>query len=81
MGYDPELGKGKIRLIEDPTEYIKEYLAKKIKNGELVKKGSAEDIKKNISPIIKRQLYAMKQSLKDNGLKMKDITEYLADDE
>lgn len=81
MGYDPELGKGKIRLIEDPTEYIKEYLAKKIKRGELVKKGDVEQFKKELSPIIKRQLGTIKQTLKDNGLKMSDITEYLTDDE
>lgn len=81
MGYDPELEKGKMRLIEDPTEYIKEYLAKKVKKGELVTKKDIESIKKPISPVIKRQLSTIKQTLKDNGLTMSDITEYLEDNE
>lgn len=79
MGYDPELGKGKIRLIEDPTEYIKEYLSRRAKQRELVRKQANE--KKEVSPIVKRQLNSLKQSLKTNGLRMSDITEYLEDDE
>lgn len=81
MGYDPELGKGKIRLIEDPTEYIKEYLTKKVKKGEIVTKKDLESLKKPISPVIRRQLNTIKQTLKDNGLKVSDITEYLEDNE
>jgi len=38
MGYDPELPDNKIRLIENPKKYIEEYLARKVKNHELVKK-------------------------------------------
>lgn len=81
MGYDPELPDGKIRLIENPLEYIKEYLAKKGKSKELVKKTNNESEKKSISPIIKRQLQSMKHTLKNNNLSIQDITEYLEDDE
>jgi len=81
MGYDPELPDGKLRLIENPLEYIKEYLAKKSKNKELVNKTTNEPTKKEISPIIRRQIQSMKQTLKDNDLTIQDITEYLEDNE
>lgn len=81
MGYDPELPDGKIRLIENPLEYIKEYLAKKGRHKELVKKLNNETEKKSITPIIRRQLQSMRQTLKDNNLSIQDITEYLEDDE
>lgn len=81
MGYDPQLPDGKMRLIEHPLDYINEYLTKKVKNRELVKKDQPETEKKQITPIIKRQLQSVKQTLKSNGLKLSDITEYLEDDE
>lgn len=79
LGYDEELPDGKIRLIENPKKYIEEYLAKKVKDRELVNKFSPEVPKPVISPIIKRQLGSIKQTLKDNNLTVKDITEYLED--
>jgi hypothetical protein len=79
MGYDPELPDGKIRLIENPKKYIEEYLAKRVSQSEIVPKTSLEPQKKPISPIIKRQLGSIKQTLKDNNLTVKDITEYLED--
>ena len=81
LGYDEELPDGKIRLIENPKKYIEEYLAKKHKNDELVKKSQLERTKVPISPIIKRQLGSIKQTLKDNNLTVADITEYLEDNE
>jgi len=81
MGYDPQLPDGKMRLIENPLEYIKEYLSKKTKNSEIVKKYQSEREKKVISPIIKRQLQSMKETLKNNNLTIQDITEYLEDNE
>ena len=79
MGFDKELPDGKIRLIENPKKYIEEYLAKKAKNSEIVPKTELETSKKQISPIIRRQLGSIKQSLKNNNLTVKDITEYLED--
>lgn len=81
MGYDPELPDNKIRLVENPKKYIEEYLAKKVKNRELVKKSQNETEKKEITPIIRRQLQSVKQTLKDNNLTVQDITEYLEDNE
>ena len=69
-----------MRLIENPLEYIEEYLAQKGKINDLVKKEIPEE-KKNLSPIIKRQLNSFRQTLKDNGLTVKDITEYLENNE
>jgi hypothetical protein len=79
LGYDKELPDGKIRLIENPKKYIEEYLAKKAKPREFVKKSELEYPKKNINPILLKQLASIKQSLKNNGLTSKDITEYLED--
>jgi len=79
MGYDPTLPDGKMRLIEDPIQYIGEYLTKKVKSREFVKKSELECPKKNINPILLKQLASIKQSLKNNGLTSKDITEYLED--
>lgn len=79
MGFDKELPDGKIRLIENPKKYIEEYLAQKTKNTELVPKTELESPKKQISPIIRRQLSSIRQSLKNNNLTVKDITEYLED--
>lgn len=81
MGYDPELPDGKLRLIENPGKYIEEYLSKKAQNNELVKVRTSDQLKKPVSPVIKRQLSTIKQTLKDNGLSMSDITEYLEDNE
>jgi hypothetical protein len=79
LGYDKELPDGKIRLIENPKKYIEEYLAKKGSDSELVQKAQIETQKKVVSPIIRRQLGSIKQSLKANNLTVKDITEYLED--
>lgn len=77
--YDKSLPDGKIRLIENPKKYIEEYLAKKAKPREFVKKSELECPKRNINPILLKQLASIKQSLKNNGLTSKDITEYLED--
>lgn len=81
MGYDPELPDGKMRLIENPLKYIEEYLTKKSKNIELVKKHQNEIEKKVVPPMIHRQIKSMKEALKSNNLTVKDITEYLEDNE
>lgn len=81
MGYDPELPDGKLRLIENPRKYIEEYLTQRVKKYELVKKQPTENFKKEVNPIIKKQLGSLKQALRSNGLSMSDITEYLEDNE
>jgi len=82
MGYDKELPGDKVRLVENPKKFIEEYLdnilKKRAKTNDLVKKS---DVKKPINPIITRQIHSFKQTLKDNGLTVGDITEYLEDNE
>jgi hypothetical protein len=81
LGFDDDLPEGEIRLVENPLKYIEEYLTKKGRDGELVKKHPIESAKKVITPIIRRQLGSMKQALKSNNLTVSDITEYLEDNE
>lgn len=80
MGYDENLPDGKIRLIENPKEYIEEYidniLKNKSKSNELVKKNQEID-ETNINPIIIKQLKSLKQTLNDNDIDISDIIDYL----
>ena len=52
----------------------------KSKNRELVKKRDIENLKKDINPIVKKQLAAIKKSLKNDNLTVRDIAEYLEDE-
>ena len=80
MGYDENLPDGKIRLIENPTEYIKEYLDNLLKNktklNDIVNKN--KEIEENeLNPIIKKQLNSLKQTISDNNINIDDILNYL----
>jgi hypothetical protein len=85
MGYDPELPKGKVRLIENPKKFIEEYLEEiltnKSKADELVKKDENENNSKIDNPVVVRQLKSLKQTLKDNNITINDVLSYLKDDE
>jgi len=85
LGYDKDLPDGKVRLIEltkkSLEEYIDNLIAKKSKDKELVKSDQQEDLKKDINPIIKKQLKSLKDSLKNNDLTINDILSYLKDNE
>ncbi len=62
MGYDPKLPQDKVRLVENPKKFMKDYmetvLSKKNKNLEIV-----DGEKKELNPIIKRQLTSLKNTL------------------
>jgi len=77
MGYDEKLPKDKVRLVEDPKKFMKDYmetiLSKKNGDDEIV-----SNEKKDINPIIKRQLTSLKNSLKNHKLTIDDIKEYLS---
>lgn len=79
MGYDNELEDGKVRLIENPKEYIQDFiesvLSKKNKDKELVEKSS------RINPIILKQIKSLKNSLDSNNLSIEDIIKHFKDDE
>jgi hypothetical protein len=76
-GYDDDLSGDKVRLIENPTKYINDYvesvLSKKTTTYDLVKKDQNEDIESELNPIIKRQIESLKKTLKKNKLSLNDI--------
>lgn len=77
MGYDENLPDDKVRLVENPKKFMKDYmetvLSKKNDNNEILNKD-----KKEINPIIKRQLSSLKTALKNNNLTIDDVKEYLS---
>jgi hypothetical protein len=83
LGYDEDLKKGKIRLIENPKKYIEEFiesiLAKRNSDYELVNSPNKE--LKEINPIIKRQIKSFKEALESNDLTIEDVLEYLKNNE
>lgn len=84
MGYDKELPKGKVRLIENPKKFIEDYLEtiipRKTTENDVLEKDN-EEPKEIDNVIIKRQIESLKQTLRDNGLSPKDILKYLNDNE
>jgi hypothetical protein len=83
MGYDEDLEGDQVRLIENPKKFMEEYIESLIsknnrKESEIIPKGGE---KKEINPIINKQLTYIKDSNKNNGLSVDDILEYLKDNE
>lgn len=80
MGYDEKLPEDKVRLVENPKKFMKDYvetvLSKKSDNKEIV-----NDSKKDLNPILKRQLTSLKNSLKSHNLTLSDIKDFLEGDE
>jgi hypothetical protein len=77
MGYDQKLPEDKVRLVENPKKFMKDYM-----ETVLTKKNSDDEIltneKKDINPIIKRQLSSLKTTLSKHKLTIDDIKEYLS---
>jgi hypothetical protein len=73
MGYDEKLPDDKVRLVENPKKFMRDYvetvLSKKTTDSELVKSGET----KEIPPIIMRQINSLKNSLENNGLSLNDV--------
>lgn len=80
MGYDEKLPEDKVRLVENPKKFMKDYvetvLSKKSDNKEIV-----NDSKKDLNPIVKRQLSSLKNTLKSHNLTLSDIKDFLEGDE
>ena len=80
MGYDEKLPEDKVRLVENPKKFMRDYvetvLTKKSDSNEIV-----NESKKDINPIIKRQLTSLKNTLKNNNLTLSDIKDYLEGNE
>lgn len=82
LGFDPKLPDGQIRLVENPKKYMEEYiesvLSKKKVDNEIVSK---ETEMKEISPIIKKQIKSLKNSMDSHNLTINDIMNHLKDNE
>ena len=83
MGYQSDYPKGKIRLIENPRQFVEDYLEsiipKKTKENDVVDRDNTEP--KIMNPIIKKQIDVLRQTLKDNGISDRQLLQYLKDDE
>lgn len=82
LGFDPTLPDGQTRLVENPKKYMEEYiesvLSKKKVDNEIVSK---ETEMKEISPIIKKQIKSLKNSMDSHNLTIDDIMNHLKDNE
>ena len=81
MGYIPNEKGDKVRLIENPKKFMEEYIEsviakKKEKDGDIVSKETEKE-KKEINPIVKRQLTSLKDTLKSHGLTTDDVLDFL----
>ncbi len=80
-GYDKNLDGDKVRLIENPKKYIEDYvesvLNKKTENNDLIKKDQYEDIDQELEPIIKKQISALKRTLKKNNIPLNHVFKLL----
>jgi hypothetical protein len=81
MGYDENLPEDKIRLVENPQKFIEEYieslLSKRDRDSEIVEK----DTNIEINPIIKKQIDALKETLKNNNISIDLLLQYLKNNE
>lgn len=82
LGFDPKLPDGQQRIVENPKKYMEEYiesvLSKKKMDNEIVSK---ETEMKEISPIIKKQIKSLKNSMDSHNLTIDDIMNHLKDNE
>jgi len=80
IGYDPNLPEDKVRLVENPKKFIEEYIeslmSKKSKENDIV----TNDVKE-ISPIIKKQIKSLKNTMDSHNLSIEDLIKHLKDNE
>lgn len=81
MGYDKNLPDDKLRLVENPKKFMEEYIESvlaKRKNNEFVKKSNTDDIEiKEVSPIVKKQIQSLKNSIESHGLSVNQVIKML----
>lgn len=80
-GYDEKLDGDKVRLIENPKKYIKDYVEtvinKKSSIDDLVKKDQNEDVDTELDPIIKRQIKSLKTTINKNNISIDGVIKML----
>jgi len=83
MGYDEDLKNDKVRLVEKNKQYFEEFiesiLNKKNVDSEILKNKNFD--MNEMNPIIKRQIYSLKDTLENNNLSIEDVLEYLRNNE
>jgi len=81
MGYDENLPENMVRLVENPMKFMEEYiesiLKSKSKENDVLEKEKPETEPKEVNPIVKRQIYSLKNSMKSHGLTIDDIKKHL----
>jgi hypothetical protein len=81
-GYDKKLPDDKVRLVENPRKFVSDYVEtvinKKSNINDIVEKGGQ---KKKINPIVVKQVNALKNTMKKNGLSANDIISLIKDNE
>lgn len=77
MGYIPG-EKELVRLVENPKKFMEDYiqsaLDKKNTNNDVLKK---DEEKKELNPLIQKQLNSLKSTIEDNNLDLDQILDYL----
>jgi hypothetical protein len=80
IGYDPKLPEDKVRLVENPKKFIEEYI-----ESLMSKKSNENDIVTNnvkeISPIVKKQIKSLKNTMDSHNLSIEDLIKHLKDNE
>lgn len=83
LGYDKNLPQDKVRLVENPKKYIEDFIEtiipKTANENDIIGKESSDMIE--ISPIIKKQIKALKNTMKSHNIKVSDIMKHLEKDE
>jgi hypothetical protein len=80
MGYDKNLPKDKVRLVENPKKYLEDFIETVLRNKTTENDVISKEIKE-INPIVKKQIKSLKHSMTNNGLSIDDIINHLKDDE
>jgi hypothetical protein len=80
MGYDSDLPEDKVRLVENPKKFIEEYLESLMKSRTTEDELVPNDVKE-VSPIVKKQIKSLKNTMNSHNLSIEDIIKHLKDNE
>jgi len=82
MGYDEKLkDTDKVRLVENPKKFVEEYLESIMSKRTKVNDVLEKDEETKMSPIIRRQIKVLLNTLKDNGISPSVILKHTEDNE
>ncbi len=82
LGYDEKLkDTDKVRLVENPKKFVEEYLESIMSKRTKVNDVLEKDEETKMSPIIRRQIKVLLNTLKDNGISPSVILKHTEDNE